>query len=195
MLRRLGIKCTELLIHYHSIQEKEKPIYIYGFELFWSTFLCVVTILFWGVIFRYVLSSMIFILFFMPIRTVAGGYHASSYGKCYCLTNCIALVCVLLSKAFNSFCEPGVISASLLLVVIVYIWRTAPVQAGMSAQEERTLARNKKYSHVLLCIAAPVVILLRSIGNGELYYTATITTCIVAIMMFAVKKERRRENG
>ncbi len=58
MLRRLGIKCTELLIHYHSIQEKEKPIYIYGFELFWSTFLCVVTILFWGVIFRYVLLKL-----------------------------------------------------------------------------------------------------------------------------------------
>ena len=98
MLRVLAERCTDVLINHETIQKGKKNIYIYGFELFWSTTFCVLSILALSILLGYFKLAVTFLLFFMPVRVAAGGYHAKSYGRCFILTNSVAIICVAAAK-------------------------------------------------------------------------------------------------
>ncbi len=195
MLQFIAEKSTSLLCDKIEIKAEERAIYRYGFELFWSTFFSVSSMIILALIFDYVAQVLIFISFFMPIRMAAGGVHASSYKNCWCLTNMIALGCVIAGWWLSEKFMPGVISLALLIVTMQYIWRTAPVQLIGDQQKEETVRRNRRYSHIILVGEAVVFLVLLCIGDSRLYYTAAVTSYIVAVMIWiAIRGERRKEH-
>jgi len=195
MLQRVAKECAELLIRRQIIQREEQAVYRYGFELFWSTAAGVISILLLSAIFGYVPSALMFIVFFLPIRTFAGGYHAPSYEKCFCLTNGIAVVCVIWAKELSRHFEPGLLSGFLSGLAMVYIWINAPVRSVKYPQKESVLIKSKKLSRVTLCIEIVTLLFLMGIGNDELYYTAVVASYIVAVMMLIANLERRGDHG
>lgn len=103
MLNFIAIKCTEILLKHRTISKHQESVYIYGFELFWSTTLCIISILVVGAFLRNCHLALVFLMFFMPIRMAAGGYHAKSYGSCFVLTNSIAVMCTVISKSMDLY--------------------------------------------------------------------------------------------
>ena len=66
MLRVLAERCTDVLINHETIQKDKKNIYIYGFELFWSTTFCVLSILALSILLGYFKLAVTFLLFSCP---------------------------------------------------------------------------------------------------------------------------------
>lgn len=191
MLRLFSEKCTLILLKNGVIQDNQRSIYIYGFELFWSTSLCIVSILSLGALFGYLNSAVIFLLFFMPIRMAAGGYHAKSYGACFVLTNCIALLCAFASKWLWHVDELWV-SFSLWLALLfsfVYIWKMAPVNLGKYSTDTNRIRKNRKYAHFIIIIELFLTFVMRTIANSYVLYMSIIATCAVALMIYAAKRE------
>jgi len=54
-----------ILLKNGAIQDNQRGIYIYGFELFWSTLLCIASILSLGALFEHLNLAVIFLLFFI----------------------------------------------------------------------------------------------------------------------------------
>lgn len=104
MLRKIADYSTQILIKQGMILEKDRNIYLYGFELFWSTSSCIISIIIAGCIMGYIQQAIIFIMCFFPIRIFAGGYHAKSYRNCFLLTNFIAFASVILSDICQIIC-------------------------------------------------------------------------------------------
>lgn len=191
MLRLIADKCTWILLKNHVIQDNMRGIYIYGFELFWSTFLCVASILSLGILFGYWRSAFVFLLFFMPIRMVAGGYHAKSYGACFVLTNGIAIICVFIAKRLWQMDELW-ISFSLggmMLVSLIYIWRMGPVNLGKFSTDKVRVQKNRKYSHFVIICELMFVFIMNILNNSYVSYTAILATCAVAVMINVAKRE------
>ena len=191
MLRLFSEKCTLSLLKNGVIQDNQRGIYIYGFELFWSTSLCIASILSWGTLFGYLSSAAIFLLFFMPIRMAAGGYHAKSYGACFVLTNCIALLCVFASKWLWHVNESWV-AFSLWLALLfsfVYIWKMAPINLGKYSADTNIILNNRKYSHFIIIIELILMVVMRILVDSYVLYTSIIATCAVALMIYAAKRE------
>ena len=189
MLEFLGQRCTDALIKRGVIQQKEYPIYRYGFELLWSTVLCVFTILLLSVVFGYTRCAILFLLYFLPIRTVAGGYHASSYGKCFVLTNLAAGGCVVAAKLIGALHLPKLLMVFVCIFVFGYMWVKSPVGADERSSRKEIIEENKRYSRIIIMLEAVVTALLMIWGQKEEYYTAIITSIVVVYMMFLSKRK------
>lgn len=86
--------------------ENLSDVYQYGIEIFISSFLNIFLILMIGVLFNSVLESIVFLLCFVPLRLVAGGWHASTYFMCnavFCICFTFVLLLSNLSLGINSF--------------------------------------------------------------------------------------------
>ena len=193
MLQYIAEKSTDFLISKTEIKQEEREIYYYGFELFWSTFLSVSSMILLAIAFNYVPQIVVFILFFIPIRIVAGGAHASSYRNCWWISNLLAIGCVVTGSLISKQHFPVAVSAILLIVAMGYIWKTAPVQLTEAPLKDEYTKRNRKYGHLILMIEAVWFVVILSNGNSRMYYTAAITSYIVAIMIWITIKEERRK--
>lgn len=189
MLEFLGQRCTNALIKRGVIQQKEYPIYQYGFELLWSTVLCVMSILLLSMVFDYTRCAIVFLLYFLPIRTVAGGYHASSYGKCFILTNLIAGGCVVAAKLIGALHLPRIFMAFVCISVFGYMWMKSPVAAEDRNSRKEIIEANKRYSHIIIMLEAVVIAQMMIGGQKEEYHTAIITSIVVVYMMFLSKRK------
>ncbi len=98
MLQYISEKSTNLLIRHRIIETEQKEVYLYGFQLFYSTFITAFVIIMTSLLFKTVLSGFIFIGYFAIPRFYVGGYHAPTYGKCFLFTNTLFLCELLLTQ-------------------------------------------------------------------------------------------------
>ena len=68
----------------NSMENKDTDIQviIYGIELLLSSFVNLILVMIVGGYFFGILPTLVFILFFCPIRQFSGGFHAKSYMTC-----------------------------------------------------------------------------------------------------------------
>lgn len=191
MLKKISEHCTKVFAERGIIQKNKTGIYIYGFELFWSTFFCVICILLTGGVLGWLTEAVLFLLFFMPIRTFAGGYHAQSYRNCFLLTNLIADSCIVVSKLMNALAVPRLMIVIGAWVMLAYIWKEAPVRFKKHPLKSETVKKCRSYAHHLILLEA-VALGCMYIFNLNIISITAITTYVVAAMIYiAVRKEER----
>ena len=114
--------------------------------LLYSLLLNVGTMLAWSLLLGRTGQVILFLVYFIPIRMAAGGYHAKTYGSCFFWSNVVVLVSVmtaeLLWKTGGRWIEPAI--WGFLLVSVVYIAQHAPVVSKKAPMKEELAARNKK---------------------------------------------------
>ena len=190
MLRLIAERCTEILLRHGTIQENKRAIYIYGFELFWSTSFSMTSILLLGGIFGYLGQAVVFLLCFVPIRTAAGGYHAKTYGRCFLVTNFTAIFCVVVSRRLYQ--SRGLWVERILWVLMAlaffYIWMNAPVNSAKHPLKQDRVIKNRRYARILLGIEAVVMWNAAIWFDHSAIYTAIVTSCVVAVMIIVAEK-------
>ena len=183
MLARKGAK---ILLSRGIIKEPQVPLYEYGFELLFSTVITVLSIILLGILWKELLCTMTFLLFFMPIRITAGGYHAKTYGKCFIVTNLIAMICVWGPRLLEDTYFLFIMSLIIFGCACIYIWIHAPIIPLEYRGRTNRTKINRKHSHNVLKTEI-IIILVLSVVNRELMYTAICTSCIVMLMMEIVR--------
>ena len=185
----LSKKCAEILVRHGKISDTQINLYKYGFELLFSTVSTLSFILLMSVLGGYVSQIIIFLLYFIPIRIAAGGYHAKSYGRCFVLTNFISVSCIEISRYMW---EIKSIFVEILLVVSFiaackYIWDNAPIIPNRYKEKTNRYDVNRRYAHSIIVLEGAFVVFL-TIWRYRFAFTAFITTYFVAIMMKTAKK-------
>lgn len=140
-------------------------------------------------------QSVAFLLFFMPVRVVAGGYHAESYGSCFILTNLIAGMNVIAAGILwhNRSWQTEALIMALVILSWIYICRRAPVTSERYPQKPERIAKNRRYAHAVIGIEAAAVAVMRAVFDTSLVYTAVIATCTVAVMIAITRKGGKRK--
>ena len=85
MITKLSTKMTAYFVFKNIIQIEEKEIYEYSFELMLATLFNLIVILAIGFGTCNFIGTILFAVTFATIRTVAGGYHASTHFRCMIL--------------------------------------------------------------------------------------------------------------
>ena len=88
-----------------SDDEDDRAHYKYGIEITISSLLNIILVVILGIVFSEIELSAIFLLLFISIRQLTGGYHAKSYFRCN-LTMCVSFCCcvfatTILKNYFN----------------------------------------------------------------------------------------------
>lgn len=190
MLSFVSQKCTGVLLVHKKIREDQKAIYEYGFTLLLSTTTCIVCILLMGELFRHIDLAITFLLYFIPIRIAAGGYHAKSCGRCFVLTNTVAVGCIVGSGVlwnWKSLWLDGILALGLVTAFRI-IWVNAPIIPKQYKARTTRYYINQRYARIILALELVVLFLAGFQQNNCIVYTAILTCYAVAIMMLIAKE-------
>lgn len=82
--------------------EDERSIIEFGISLLLSKLLNLVTEIIIGCLFSMLIEAIIFLIAFSFLRSYAGGFHASSLGKCYFFSSTTMVVALIIIKYVDS---------------------------------------------------------------------------------------------
>ena len=187
---------VDQLITRKIIQSERKAVYRYGCELMFSTVFSILFILFAGLFLNCFLPAFVFVVFFMPVRTVSSGYHAPSYGRCFLLTNLIAFVRVYGAAyclRFGSGLQWGM--WVLFLTSHLFIWCRGPFRSRRHPLKEETVIRNRTGMHRIQMIEIVAGAGFHIMESRHILYTAVLATVAVALMIAAAEKEEGKNVG
>lgn len=75
MLHKIACKLTDLAFRYEQVDEDNKEIYIYGFEIIVGKGITYTLLILLGIVLGRTVEMLIFISFVMLLRGYTGGYH------------------------------------------------------------------------------------------------------------------------
>lgn len=193
-MRQLAGILTEMLVKEQVIDKQDKEIYAYGLQLLLTSGLTSIVILIIGWWTHQLLGTISFLIALVSLRHYTGGYHASSYLKCFVLSNGIYLG-MLLSKHFivyDGFHQMMIVGS---LITCAYIFYVGSINSERNPKTEAEMVCRKRMARcftILFTLSIGVI----TVGWEEglslawvLFYTQVVT----AIGLWIVKNKRRNE--
>ncbi len=192
MIKQLSYNITSFLVSEKIIESQEAEIYRYGLKRLFINGISILFVCFIAIIIHKWFESLFFFIGLMPIRAIAGGYHANTPRSCN-LLSLTAYLCGLILIDFlfknQSLCLFGIISIMILLCIYIY----APVDHVNRKLTEAECRQGKK---VALRIATIMIItVLTSIivsKSNSLLATGILTGLLTASISLVVGHFKRR---
>ncbi len=91
-------RVCKYLVDTLNLDDQIYEVIYYGLFVVVTNLLNVISVMFIGACLGEFNNTIIFLLFFTPLRLYLGGYHASTALRCYILFNAISIVFILLFK-------------------------------------------------------------------------------------------------
>lgn len=98
MFHKVSDTIASKFVEKSIIQETDKSIYQFGLQQGFTIMLNLLTTLLIGIVFDMVLESFLFLFFYIPIRSFAGGFHAKTANRCYVYSIFMIITVVLAIK-------------------------------------------------------------------------------------------------
>ena len=194
MLEKAATILTEFMYKKGVILSSKRPVFIYGFQLALSTFCSLISVLFVAIILDRPLSALIFFIVFFWVRLFSGGFHASSYLKCFILTNAIYLLVVLLSEILimTSSIFPALLIQDVSGIVVFLL---SPIRHKNHPLSENVYKRNKKVARWLVVVFELFFPCISFLTNNFLWiaYSSASLMAVAVLMIVPKIKERRNK--
>lgn len=181
--------CGRMLLEKNIISQNDLDIYIYGFELIFTTLLSAVGILCLALLWGMLTSGVIFIFVFFIMRTFSGGYHAETHIGCLVITNAAFLCSDMLGVALVIL--PVFIRVLILALASGWILHYAPVIHPNQPLNERKYKKNRK--HCRLCLYLIIFIIALLCGLELVQYACAVESAVVMVCVMMIIKPKRRK--
>lgn len=192
MLNYLSTKSALFLYKKSAFPSSEKPIYVYGFCLFYSSCFIILSILTISGIFSHIVYGIYFLLFFIPLRTYTGGYHSNTYGGCFIISNlCFIFTYFIAQILLTVHSIPNMVIA---LFISIYIYIKCPIINSNHVIPINLIPAYKHKAGILLTIIIFIIFFLLITGHlNNLSRMAIATIITVALLIYISTKERKNK--
>jgi accessory gene regulator B len=82
MIQKLAVDMTDLFVRERIVEKNDSQVYAYAFELLISTVINLAFVFTVALFLRNVLETILFLAAFIPLRVLAGGFHAKTHWLC-----------------------------------------------------------------------------------------------------------------
>ena len=150
------------LVQEGIVSREDEELYSYGLRQGWLFLLNISTALVIGWLMDALTACILFMVCYVPLRRMAGGYHARTPFRCYLLGIVLVTAALAAIKWLPWTMEGALIIAAIASVVI---WRLAPVEDENKPLDEEERERYKRVTRVLmiLSICCMISLLLQGI--------------------------------
>lgn len=193
ILDSLSIYFTDRLIGCSARDSDRYAILEYGFKQIIANVLWIVSTTILGLIFFNWQFLVAFILYFVPLRLFAGGYHCNTYAACFIVTNLIFIaVCVCSRLVILS--GLAYLDVFILIGSVLYIFAYAPAPNPKHPISKKKLKRNRLITREILITLLVLVMLEGIVIKSDVILTvASFSVFAVAILMGIEQIKKRRE--
>lgn len=186
MIVKLSSKITELLINRDVISSENKELYDYGFFILLSQILYFIIALIFGIIFNVLLQSVVFYIAFQFIRKYAGGYHASTEGRCEIMSTLSILACIVMIWLSRSY-DFSLLLFCISLVAVLVIAILCPLDTPEKPLSNKELKYFRKISWLILFIIAALIVVSYIFGWSYTFSPCCMSLILESILIIAGK--------
>ncbi|MCM1227866.1 MAG: accessory gene regulator B family protein [Clostridium sp.] len=185
MFEKLSCKITDKLEENGTVSKPDRELYEYGLRQMLMTLLNVATALLIGLAMDMTSYAVIFISAYIPVRIYAGGFHASTFQRCWAFS-AVMLAAALFAVEYvpeEYFWAVSVLSLAACAVIVIL----SPVE-----DENKPLDQKEKHIyHVrtiwLLSVEIVISGMLIFLGFRKIAMTFEIVWLTLSIMLIAGK--------
>ncbi|MFR4977312.1 MAG: accessory gene regulator ArgB-like protein [Butyricicoccus sp.] len=178
---RISTKITAFLIAQQIVHVEDREIYEYGFELLLADLFNFCTILLIGGISGQLWSTILYLLIFVALRSVCGGYHAKTRLHCHIGTIGVYLFFLFLLNTQVFTDRDGLLIGGDFIAAITVIL-FAPIQHQNKPLSEIVRKRNRLIAITLFFLLILVAMVLGYFGRYE-SIVISLTLWIVFLCM------------
>jgi accessory gene regulator B len=180
MKSNVSARITDSLVSAGAVPSEDKALYEYGIRMGIWMVINVATAVLIGLFLGMLWQSIVFLLAYNPVRTYAGGYHASNHFTCYLLS-----IPMMLAVLFGIKLVPwnGYIFITALLCAYIVIEMLAPVEDSHKPLNEREKQVYKGRSRIYSLMLAGAAIILWFIGMIQTSLSIVMALGVAAVML------------
>lgn len=160
MIKRSVTRLVSAQIRLGTIQESDRKVYEYGYQLMIEAFINVVISLLLGAVLGCFKEVVFFLIVFMPLRSFCGGYHAAKTWQCTVLSNLVVLLVIVVLKVslLSGIITPVYILGDIVIGGMIVLF--APVDNENRRLGEKERRRYKMTASVIMSVEALLCIIL-----------------------------------
>ena len=174
-MEQLAKLLTEQLIKKGADYQK-RDIYQYALEYFLSTIIGILGIITIATLSIGPIHGILYLLFFMPIRSVVGGYHAKTYHGCFFLSMLLFVFGIILYKFLYMVKFSPLYLIIIMLVIVTYFTKQKPI-----IHSDQPLTTTQIRKNHMLCIIFSITEYLGLIVLSFLDYPLALMPAIALI--------------
>lgn len=186
MISRFSSKITDLLIKKAIISSESKELYDYGFFILLSQILYFIIAVIFGIVFSVFLQSIIFYIAFQFIRKYAGGYHASTEGRCEIMSTLSILACIVMIWLSRLY-EFSLLLFCISLVAVLVIAVLCPLDTPEKPLSNKELKYFRKISWLILFIIATLIVVSYIFEWSYIFSPCCMSLILESILIIAGK--------
>ena len=182
---------VQLLLQEKIISKEDQELYVYCFQTALFQMLTYGSILLLSICLDSVAVTIAYYEGFLPIRYVAGGYHANSHKNCLALSIAIYILAMGTITYLPASVDKMFVLIGSLCTICMIFW-AAPVDHKNRpfSPREKERYRKKSYQVTILVTATAVILLNISV---DLSTAIVLGTFSAACSVWIGQKQRRRE--
>ncbi len=191
MLKRTTKKLADVMYESGLITQDDIEIYRFGIETALFKLIHYITLLLVGLFFGMVLQVIIFTMSFSIIREYAGGYHAKTRFRCYCISVFMITSVLLISK----LCSTQImfwISISTCIPSFIIIFFLAPVENINKPLDNLEIEHYKKLTRIILLVEEMISLFFLFV-NIQLFTIVNISLIYVSILLLFGKIQNNKK--
>ena len=178
-------KLTNLLVLSGKIEMNEEDIIKYGIEILISSFLIFISMIVLSIFIFDRYDGIVFTLFFVTIRLLCGGFHASTYYKCYALS--LSVFCFSVVEADKFPINSVFIKILIMTLCYFYIYISTP-QININHPISAKVAKLCKTRVKRVIIGNMLFFTLLSLQENHYSSVAMYTTVSIVILILLSNK-------
>ena len=190
----LSEKIIESMVATGVVPSEDKDLYQFGLNQGLIMIVNVLSAILIGLILGMLWHSIVFMLSYIPIRSYAGGYHASTQLKCYWLSNALILAVLLGIKLipWNGY----ILSAISLCAGIIIFW-LAPVEDLNKPLRQIEIVIYKRRARFLFVLLLILTFLFWFAGKEQISVSILMALQVVSVMLIlgVLKNSRNKAEG
>jgi accessory gene regulator B len=193
MIIFLSNHLTNFLCEKKIIDEEQKPVYVYGFEIIISSLIGMIIVFSIGLVLGKLIEACIFYVIFVVTRTYTGGYHANSYFKCNMVFFSVYVSALILTVALT-YVYNIVIHIMILVIYLSAVLGLSPMENVNKPmnEEERAVNRKKCIAISLFWCAMSLIVYTFSVKYAVLI---ALTLFSIAMLMIIEKFRKEEKSG
>lgn len=192
MIEALSRKVVDYLIRSEAIADTDddREYYQYGVEITMSSILGLLLVIILGVVTSCIFECVVFLITFVPIRQLTGGYHADTYFKCN-FTMCMICIILLFIHHISYDNITPLVTTVISLISVIVIYLTCPI-------ENKNKPISTKRRNSLKYLGTAIASVYAIIGNTLFYFSCKLGLVVVytlliicTLILYSIFVERR----
>ena len=186
MVEGIVLKLVNQMETKNMIEKENRGYYEYVLVIMAERAIAVGTMLVISLIFRQLLPTAVFLVFFLSLRKRTGGYHADKFWQCYLLT---IITYIGVVQAASMLSKNPQIMYILLLLAVLIVEVIGTVNHPNMDLDKDEMREIKKAARLLVLIEAGIVAIFAVLKMNQLYvsYMSIAMMCIAKIIKQEVR--------